>query len=387
MKVIFLKAVENPDVIIDHNNKCDCGHELENIEIKKKQEINIKIIKEITEHRYYEGYCPVCKKVHSNKIPDNLKNPMNYGASVKSLVALLISQGVVSINRTSEFISLITNNSINISNGTISNWIKELACKLEPVIDDITEKLLNSELLHVDESPIKVNGKQMYVHNASTENYVLQVPHEKKSIVAMEEIGLLPKYAGIIMSDHYKAYYNFGTSNAECNVHITRYLKNITETTSHKWAEKFSNFLYNIKDEKEDIINKSGKEFNSEKLNYIYKEYDDILESGLKEYKSSEYKDDSERKLLNRLINYIKNHLMFINNFKVPFSNNEAERSLRGVKTKQKIGKFRTLDGAKYFCVIKSVELTSKKNKKNFFEVISNAFKNIAINIKKELNN
>ena len=40
---------------------------------------------------------------------------------------------------------------------------------------------------------------------------------------------------------------------------------------------------------------------------------------------------------------------MFINNFKVPFSNNEAERSLRGVKTKQKIGKFRTLDGAKYF--------------------------------------
>ena len=58
------------------------------------------------------------------------------------------------------------------------------------------------------------------------------------------------------MSDHYKAYYNFGISNAECNVHITRCLKNITETTSHKWAEKFSNFLYNIKDEKEDIINK-----------------------------------------------------------------------------------------------------------------------------------
>ena len=68
------------------------------------------------------------------------------------------------------------------------------------------------------------------------------------------------------MSDHYKAYYNFGTSNAECNVHISRYLKNITETTTHKWAEKFSNFLYNIKDEKEDIINKTKKEFNSEKL-------------------------------------------------------------------------------------------------------------------------
>ena len=107
----------------------------------------------------------------------------------------------------------------------------------------------------------------MYVHNASTENYVLQVPHEKKSIVAMQEIGLLPKYTGIIMSDHYKAYYNFGTSNAECNVHITRYLKNITETTTHKWAENFSNFLYNIKDEKEDIINKEKK--NSTQISLI----------------------------------------------------------------------------------------------------------------------
>ena len=52
---------------------------------------------------------------------------------------------------------------------------------------------------------------------------------------------------------------------------------------------------------------------------------------------------------------------MFINNFKVPFSNNETKRYLRGVKTKQKIGKFRTLDGAKCFCIFKSVELTSKK--------------------------
>ncbi|MGV8147347.1 MAG: IS66 family transposase [Alkaliphilus sp.] len=84
-----------------------------------------------------------------------LNNPANYGASIKSFITFLNNQGVVSIDRSSEFLELITKGLVKVSNGTVCNWNSELANKLNPVIESITEKLLNSEVLHTDESAYK----------------------------------------------------------------------------------------------------------------------------------------------------------------------------------------------------------------------------------------
>ena len=381
-KGVTLTPVANADVIIDHKVEvCTCGHTLENTEIKKKQEINLKIITEVTEHRYYEGFCPICKKVHKIEIPTHLNNPISYGNSVKSVATLLINQGIVSINRCSEFLNLVTNGLVNVSDGTIFNWNSDLSNHLKPVVANIQQNLLNTEILNVDETPIKINGKQMYIHNASNSEYTFQAPHKTKSMVAIDEIGLLPEYRGIIVSDHYIGYYNYGSDNAECNVHIARYLKNITEITNHEWALKFTDFLYEIKKKKEERINSNIGYFTDEEISKIFDKYDDIIKLGNGEYEASNHKEDDERRLLKRLNKFKENHLKFITNFEVPFSNNQAERDLRGVKTKQKIGKFRSFEGAEIFCTIKSVEQTSKKKDKNFFEVISDAFNKRVIEI------
>ncbi|MGV8147346.1 MAG: hypothetical protein ACLKAK_13165 [Alkaliphilus sp.] len=42
----------------------------------------------------------------------------------------------------------------------------------------------------------------MYVHNASTDKYTLQVAHQKRGLEALEDIGLLKEYCGTIVSDH-----------------------------------------------------------------------------------------------------------------------------------------------------------------------------------------
>ena len=176
-----VKPVENPDEIIEYKKElCDCGHKLDNVLYTSKQEMVLKVIQEVIQYNFFEGRCSKCNKVHKVVLPDGLKNPMNYGASVKSFVAFLNNQGLVSINRTSEFLELISDGLIKVSNGTIVNWNKELATKLKPTIDNIKSKLLNSDVLNVDESPIKVNGKQNFVHSASTDDYTLQLPHEKK---------------------------------------------------------------------------------------------------------------------------------------------------------------------------------------------------------------
>ena len=68
--------------------------------------------------------------------------------------------------------------------------------------------------------------------------------------------------------------------------------------------------------------------------------------------------------------------LYFLKDFQVPSTNNAAESSQRGVKIKQKIGKFRSVDGAENYSVIKSCILTYKKNKINVLSALISAFDN-----------
>ena len=62
--------------------------------------------------------------------------------------------------------------------------------------------------------------------------------------------------------------------------------------------------------------------------------------------------------------------LYFFKDFKLPSTNNNAESSQRGVKAKQKIGKFRSLEGTDSYLNIKSCILNYKKQGIDILEAI-----------------
>ena len=132
--------------------------------------------------------------------------------------------------------------------------------------------------------------------------------------------------------------------------------------------------------------------FSEEELSNIICEYDDILSEWENEIRNdtNNYLFDDELKLFTRLkydnkkmdnkIRGDRNEVLyFLKDFNVPSTNNEAESSQRGVKIKQKVGKFRSLEGANNYLVIKSCILTCKKQNIDILNSIKKAFSNKSI--------
>jgi hypothetical protein len=81
-----------------------------------------------------------------------------------------------------------------------------------------------------------------------------------------------------------------------------------------------------------------------------------------KKGKRSRIKKSKSRNLLERLRDYENDTLRFMENALVPFSNNLGENDIRMTKVQQKIsGCFRSMDGAKIFCLVRSYLSTSRK--------------------------
>lgn len=104
-----------------------------------------------------------------------------------------------------------------------------------------------------------------------------------------------------------------------------------------------------------------------------------IILKGHKEYladrKLNAYAKE-EINLLNRMKEYAHNHLLFLKKLYVPFSNNRDEADLKSTKIRQKIGKFRSENGAESYVVTKSCFSTYKKNKINVFDAINSLLDN-----------
>ena len=86
-------------------------------------------------------------------------------------------------------------------------------------------------------------------------------------------------------------------------------------------------------------------------------QYDTIVAEGYIENLEDEekYYASEEETLLKRLEEYKENYLMWTLNDEIPFTNNTAERGLRGAKTKMKLSEqFTNMKNAQYFARIKS---------------------------------
>lgn len=374
-----LKAKEPTQIIDRKIEKCECGGKvLNNDNYEAKQLIDIEIKVNVIEERIYKGKCDKCGQVHSSKFSKEFKNPAQYGNNLKAFVSMLVNEEYVAIDRCSKFIKEITENKITLSNGTIVNITKELAQKSKESVENIKNNLIEATIAHSDETGVRINGEQNWLHTLCNKDYVVYGVNKKRGKDAIEEMELLKFFTGILMHDHFKPYYQYEQiTHAECNAHILRYLKSVVEIFQRKETEEFLTFLVKINNRKKEAIKEGKEKLKEQEIIAIETKYKILLEKWKKAYYEYIKELDvvnktleEERCLFERLLEYQEEHLLFIKNFEVPFDNNMAERALRMIKTKKNVsGGFRSKSLAENFCDIRSLFGSGKKQNKNLFKL------------------
>lgn len=160
------------------------------------------------EYRFYED------EQGKYNIPKEFKVDVQYELEIKTLCTILNAEGIVAINKLTDFVSSISHGKLNISNGSIVNFAQELVQNSSPIMQEIEEKILNSELMHTDATTARCDNRNMCVRNYSTDKYTLLKATDGKSKKYMDETGILPKYIGALSHDHETLMYNYGIKHA-----------------------------------------------------------------------------------------------------------------------------------------------------------------------------
>jgi transposase len=378
----------NPNQIIEKKPQetCSCGGMVHcDDDYASKQVVDIRVSVNVVEERVYNGCCVQCGKKHSGTFSEGLVNPVQYGPNVKALIAYLNGYGNLPLNKTVDIINGISAGALNLSEGTIVNFQRSLAEKIQQPLETIKQQLILCNVLGADETGCRVNGKLNWFQIFSNSQYTLFGLNKKRGDLYANDMDLLELFTGILVHDHFKSYYGYKQmTHAECNAHILRYLNAVIEIMKHPWATEMAGLLRDANKLKKECLAMGKSSLDESELAEIFARYDRILEAGEAQYKAaiegkkniSNYND--ERLLLKRLKEYKEEHLRFLADFAVPFDNNGSEQCARFLKNKIKvIGCFRSEEGAKNYAKIASLISTLKKQGANLYLAIFDIFNGV----------
>jgi len=210
-----------------------------------------------------------------------------------------------------------------------------------------------------------------------SQRWTYYYPHAKRGTEAMDAIGILPNFDGILCHDHWKPYYTYDCTHALCNAHHLRELERAWEQDHQAWAKQMKRLLEEINS----AVDKSGTHLSPADAKRYRKKYKTLLRKAELECpppdetkhvgKRGRIKRSKARNLLERLMDYEDDVLRFMENEIVPFTNNLGENDIRMTKVQQKIsGCFRSMDGAYVFCRIRGYLSTCRKNGVNPSEAL-----------------
>jgi transposase len=283
-----------------------------------------------------------------------------------------------------------------LSVGTLVNLVRQGAERLVEVEQEIKAALRHAPVLHHDETGLRVVGAEgaqlEWTHVTCTPTLTHYARHAARGAAALEAIGILPGYRGTSVHDGWTSYRHFQTGrHALCNAHHLRELTFVKEELHQEWAGKVKGLLRQMRTTVEQARSAGVTRLERTVRDDFISRYEALLGEGLAQNplpppagtpRRGRRKQSPVRNLLDRLWTYEHEALLFLDDFTVPFDNNQAERDLRMVKVQQKVsGTFCSDKGADAFCRIRSVCSTWRKQGRSVLDALTHAFAGLSLSL------
>ena len=338
----------------------------------------------VTEHHAMQAICS-CGHVHTAEFPSGVNAPVQYGPRAQAAMVHLNQNHAVSVQRTAVLMKDLFG--LSVSQATVIKAGVDSAAILQPTADAIGLAAISADVLHADETGLRVAKKLHWLHVLATDALTWMGCHPKRGTEAFDALALLQQFKGVLVHDGWMPYKALQCQHALCNAHHLRELTYLLEEQGQAWAGDMIELLSHASHlDNVNCADGQSPKYKSQKYQGEVRDLRDLYEAILAQAqvdnpvvpatgKRGRPKQSKATNLIGRLRDYTDDVWRFMTQPDVPFTNNLAEQTVRMPKVKQKVsGCFRTLPGAQTYCVIRSYCATMHKQGANVFESLVAAF-------------
>ena len=376
-----LSQNETPDRIVSHlPSSCgQCGAALSADDIagepQRRQVFDLPPPPplEVTEHQAQACRCAVCGSVTRAAFAEGVSAPVQYGERIAATAVYLQNAHFLPEERLAEVFDDLFG--VAVCAATLAGMTRKAAERWRAFTERVRDLLVQAPgVKHLDETGFRIGGRTQWLH-------VLSTPWLTFYRTSPRRGSVLEGLRGILVHDHWATYFTLErVLHALCNAHHLRELEALAKLDREAWARRMQQLLVRA-NRAVGIAREQGKAVLPRSLlDRIVGRYDQLVREGLAHHEAlpalpSGRRGRKKRRAGHNLALRLRDRrdavLRFLNDFRVPFTNNQAEQDVRMMKLRMKIsGGFRSEQGAKDFATLRSVLSTARKQGLNRLEVL-----------------
>jgi transposase len=321
--------------------------------------------------------CGCCGKVSYGQAPAWAGAPVQWGPGVHARAVLATLAHHLPYGRAAVVLRQL--GGLAVSTGFLVAARRRAAGRLGPFMVRVRQLLGQAGLLHVDETPARVEGDLSYLHVACNSSYTAMHTGGRSS-ADIDAGGVLADFAGVIVRDGYAGYTHLvAAQHAWCGAHLLRDLKGVydADPDAQLGAQAMATTLTEALQAASNARDAGAPQLDPAQLASLRSAYAGAI-ARMRADNQPGRTDLQQRglRLANRFDTHREMILRFVHDLSVPFTNNAAEREVRPVKVKQRTagGCWRTLQGLADFAVIWSYLSTAAKHGVDALDALTQLF-------------
>ncbi len=332
--------------------------------------------------------CALTGEAAQGTFPQHITGAKQYGPGVAGLAVSLLTIGYMSVDRVQKLLKSLR---IPVSSGAIQDMLTKAAEMVKAPVERIRQTVAQLPVAHYDETGWRVAGKLYWLHCACNEQWRYYTVQEKRGQEGISDMDVLPNASGVAVHDFWKPYQKYdNVDHAMCCAHLERELVYAHETGNQVWTKLLWELLQTPCHRRK-VLQSEGKEaFPEQELAVYLERYDRLVDEGLAANPIPERAPGKRgpkakgkfRCLLERFRDFKDDILRFARDWRVPYTNNTAERAIRCARVKEKVsGCFRTKSGADDFARVLSFTSSAALHGVSSFDAIVSAFRGKAVGV------